>query len=219
MKRPPQAPYINMMKALGWKRAGGDGRTSQLTMKLEDRTIVLFCMFTMVSGTLRFMSEPQVTFEGFRSACLYVSRSVLALGSLYRPTPWSVNYVTDRPDEAFFKYHSDQLIAWAKAVDPQKALAEMALPHPDFRNGSFHVTAVALMGQVELLKYYIRLREREKAAGVLLQDPSSMEPYLSPSCTTEEILRALEIAEGRHPTLKPGMEIAPHPARQILNSL
>ena len=200
-----QKPFIEIMKRLGWRKMGGDGRYTQLGFALADRTIVAFCNFARLPDKYKFSCEPGVAFERFRLAYDYVA-SGKTTGELIRREPRYAPVYTSVLSPEFLRSQTDQLIGWAKSIDPEMALQEVAAPRAGWSNDHRHLAAVALMGNIALLRHYVELRERENAVGGSPREPDMSESAnLSFRCSVADINLALDIAEGRHPTLGPGM--------------
>lgn len=106
----------------------------------------------------------------------------------------NTEFRTERGSLGFIIECTDEMIKWAKSIDPEveiKKLAGYDMEYEDYN----HLAALAIIGDFERLNYL--LEKRRKDPGNDPYVPGTLHPMIKP----ENIARAIEVAEHykRHP--------------------
>jgi hypothetical protein len=193
--RIPLGLFRKIMKDIRWKVTSSDAKNTELVMNLPNRRLACFAKLVQFPNELVFYDGAVLIFYPVRDAVDYITQAT-STGAAW----WLVK----RNGEGFrgidltvasLSLCTETLIGWAQSVDPCAALEDAALVRPGFANIFVHVAALALLGEVKQIEHYIEMRRRDEDAD------------LHPIVKLHHLDRALVIAQGMHPTLKPGMSI------------
>jgi hypothetical protein len=201
--------FVSWMCEGGWKKVTGGRELTVFTFDLSDRQVVSFASYLNLPNKFQFTHDAAIVFYPVRRAVEFMlDKKVSVAGQWWTLMMKPGSVQADSPSRQLIDDCTSRIISWAQALDPQQALMNAGKPLPMWSNIFTHVAAVALLGNAGLIRHYIELRKRENLLGLDPPILDASEPAnLHPIVKIEHLERALFIANGEHPSLRPRMSL------------
>jgi hypothetical protein len=173
---------VDILVQLGWRKIRNEGIFS---FALPDRELLIYSWFS--EG--RFEHRAKVAFPSHKAAIAFISRQAQSGGG-WLTAKKDTDFTVDTGSIEDLSRCTECLLEWAKSLDYEREIALACQAQEALYPSAIgHLAALALAGNVSLLRYYFKARKRGEEGG------------LHRIVTALHIERALEIAEGRHPQL------------------
>ncbi len=174
------------MKEAGWIRIQGE---SVFFMDLDDRRLISFATFLETREDFWYCDGGSVGFPCYSKIIEKINPKMTSINE----TIWLLqrrnsHFETPKASASFIIECTDELIKWASSIDPYEEIKKLA-EHENIYEIYNHIAALALVGDLDRLNYFLHLRETEPEDAPFV--PGSLHPLVK----KEHIERAIALAQ------------------------